>query len=153
MDENKNLKDENLEEAAGGRYLALKEELRAALPLDVKDQLSKAVSDVQVCKILADNNIDLSKIEEKIENAGFNMKRIGLQLADDNLAGIVGGFEDSDYGNIKCRCGNEDRNEFSRQFWASLLTNGTFYRCKKCNKYLVALGRGNFDFIDEIEYV
>ena len=72
MDENKNLKDENLEEAAGGRYLALKEELLTALPLNVKEQLSKAVSDVQACKILADNNIDLSEIEKKIEDAGFN---------------------------------------------------------------------------------
>lgn len=78
MDENKNLKDENLEEAAGGRYLALKEELLTALPLNVKEQLSKAVSDVQACKILADNNIDLSEIEKKIEDAGFNMKRNGL---------------------------------------------------------------------------
>ena len=78
MDENKNLKDENLEEAAGGRYLALKEELLTALSLNVKEQLSKAVSDVQVCKILADNNIDLSEFEKKIEDAGFNMKRIGL---------------------------------------------------------------------------
>ena len=78
MDENKNLKDENLEEAAGGRYLALKEELLTALPLNVKEQLSKAVSDVQVCKILADNNIDLSEFEKKIEDAGFNMKRNGL---------------------------------------------------------------------------
>ena len=78
MDENKNLKDENLEEAAGGRYLALKEELLTALPLNVKEQLSKAVSDVQACEILADNNIDLSEIEKKTEDAGFNMKRIGL---------------------------------------------------------------------------
>ena len=78
MDENKNLKDENLEEAAGGRYLALKEELLTALSLNVKEQLSKAVSDVQACKILADNNIDLSEIEKKIEDAGFNMKRNGL---------------------------------------------------------------------------
>ena len=78
MDENKNLKDENLEEAAGGRYLALKEELLTALPLNVKEQLSKAVSDVQACKILADNNIDLSEIEKKTEDAGFNMKRNGL---------------------------------------------------------------------------
>ena len=78
MDENKNLKDENLEEAAGGRYLALKEELLTALPLNVKEQLSKAVSDVQACEILADNNIDLSEIEKKTEDAGFNMKRNGL---------------------------------------------------------------------------
>ncbi len=136
------INDIKLNEVSGGlqeKYLTLKNELLAEVPESVKRQLADAKGDVAVCKVLADNGIDLAAIEKKIENAGFNTKRIGLQLPDDDLKGIAGGFEIEGRQFSCSECGASDRRDFSFQFWESLLTPGVhqMYRCKKCNTYWV----------------
>ena len=72
------------------------------------------------------------------------MKRIGLQLPDDNLSEISGGFYDKDQDDdIDCpNCGNDVRDDFSRQWFASLTSPAeSIYRCKKCGMFTAVMGK------------
>ena len=134
------------------RMDALRTELRAGLSDDVKAKLDTAISDVEVCKILADAGVDLDQFEKKIEDAGFNMKKIGLQLPDDNLAEVSGGFYDDFLGAyFDCPCGNNNRDDFSRQYWLGMVRRGRYYRCKKCNRFIVIAGTLSFRVFDDKE--
>ena len=137
------------------KYNQLKEDLQRSLPEDVLNKVSAAGGDVEVCRILAENGIDLDEIEKKIEAAGFDTKRIGLQLSDDDLANVSGGFAHEDYGQIVCgHCGNLERNDFSRQFWASLylLNTKEVYRCKRCGCYTRIIDKYSRAWYDPSEY-
>ena len=148
MSENiKKVDDKNIEEVAGGRgknYQILKQDVLAMIPEDLKDKLNLAKSDMEACKILAEHGVDLAKIEKKIADAGFNQLKIGLQLKDDSLADINGGFKEDNRYDVVCECGNGNEDDFSRQFWASLVSNRfrSIYRCKKCNNYIGVLYSG-----------
>ena len=141
MEEMRKLNSEELEKADGGTAEAfdiLRQELQGALPLKVQEKLKSAKSDMETCRILADNGIDVEKIEKKIANAGFDQIKIGLQeVSDDALTNVAGGWKTYD-AEVRCRCGNGDRDEFSYQFWASSLYGPRTkkYRCKKCNSYM-----------------
>ena len=74
------------------RYLEMKETLLRDIPAEVREKLSKAESDVQVCQILADNGINLEKMEHTIESFGFDLKKIGLQLPDQYLGAVPADF-------------------------------------------------------------
>ena len=92
--ENKNdIKEEALDHVSGGsaHLLALKEEVLASLPADVKEKLDSAPSDAQVCKVLAESGIDVEALENKIKKGGFNLNKIGLQLSDQELSQASGG--------------------------------------------------------------
>ena len=131
----------------------LRVELLSSLSDDVKAKLDTAISDVQACQILADSGFDLEKFEKKIEDAGVDMKKIGLQLPDENLDAVSGGFNDGFLeGELVCACGASARDDFSRQFWLGMTRNGRYYRCKKCNRFLAISGKGNVWIYDNIEH-
>lgn len=66
-------------------------------------------------------------------------KKIEGQMTEEELANIGGGWYNANYDQVNyCpNCGNDDRNEVSRQFFASFfdLDGWTKFRCKKCNHY------------------
>ena len=84
--------------------------------------------------------IDVEKVEQKIKDAGFNLNKICLQeVRDEELEKIAGGFE-FDQALVSCRCGNDNRDDFSWQFFASRFSTyprpRDIFRCKKCNTYV-----------------
>ena len=108
--------------------------------------ICEALNSLQKIKIKEDKlfkNLDtvwtvIEKIEKKIANAGFDQIKIGLQeVSDDALDKVAGGWKCYD-AEVRCRCGNGNRDDFSYQFWASSLYGPRTkkYRCKKCNSYM-----------------
>ena len=82
----------------------------------------------------------------------FDINTICLQeLPLEKLENVAGGFE-LDQQLIYCRCRNEDRDEFSWQFFASRFHSSAslydIYRCKKCNTY-IKITSDDFIYIDE----
>ena len=151
-------KDEIIEEAVeeSEKLTALRESLLADLSNEVIEKLDKVYTDAGVCQVLADAGVDLEGMEKKIEAAGLNMKRVGLQLSDDNLAEVSGGFHDDLYeGNVWCcNCGATERDDFSKQFWKSMFTPCRVYRCKKCNSVLAIYKKSTvivYDNMDEFD--
>ena len=142
MEDNKKINDKELEKVDDGileAYRKVNDELRELLPDDVQKQLENARGDVDFCKILANNGIDVEMVEKKIKDAGFDVNKICLQVPDEGLEKVAGGFE-LNQQLIRCRCGNEDRDEFSWQFFASRFHASAslydIYRCKLCNTYI-----------------
>lgn len=135
------------------RTAALRESLLEEIPDDVKEKIANVCSDVALCKILAENGIDLEKLEKKIADAGFDANKLGLQLPDSELDGVSGGFYDSKLeGEVKCDCGNDNRDEFSKQLWVSWISTKRFFRCKKCNRYIVIYGKRAWGCVDDNGY-
>ncbi len=134
--------EELMKEASGGtgRKAELKKALADIVGADVMKKLENVYSNVDVCRILAENGVDLDAVEKKIADAGLDMKRIGLQLPDDRLSEISSGFWEEDMkADLECPvCHRDDRKNFSRQFWVSLIAPNTksIYRCKKCDLYI-----------------
>lgn len=54
------------------QYSELLKEVRDMLPEEVLEKLKGVVSDVEFCKILADNGIDVETIEAKVKNSGVD---------------------------------------------------------------------------------
>ena len=54
------------------KYTHLLKEVRDMLPEEVLEKLKGVVSDVEFCKILADNGIDVEAIEAKVKNSGVD---------------------------------------------------------------------------------
>jgi len=139
----KKIDNEELEKVDGGMtaaYGALKEEIRGMIPPEVQEKINAAAGDVAVCKILAENGIDVEKVEKKIKDAGFNLNKICLQeVRDEELEKIAGGFEHNQ-ALVSCTCGNDNRDDFSWQFFASRFSTyprpRDIFRCKKCNTYV-----------------
>ena len=146
----KKIDDENIEEVTGGRgYQILKQKIQSIIPIELKEKLNTAKSDMEACKLLAENGIDVEKIEKMIADSGFDQIRIGMQLPDDSLTGIAGGFQEGRLGEVKCTCGNSNRDNFSRQFWASLASRRftSIYRCICCDKYVGVLASGGLEYM------
>lgn len=147
-----NIKNEELENVLGGYIDQLKQELADKIPANVREQLPFASGDVGVCKSLAENGVDLAQIEERIKQTYKKIGKDVLALNDLELENTVGGFQDSDYdGDVRCDCGNNDRKQFSYQFWASILNSGNhgIYRCKKCNLYTQIVNKGSLHYFDK----
>ena len=93
MDEMKKIDNETLEKVDGGTasaFAELREEFKKMIPAEVQEKASVAVGDEAVRKILAENGIDVEKIDKKIARAGFGQAKIGLQeLPDEALDKIV----------------------------------------------------------------
>ena len=116
------------------------------IPDEVKTKLESAHTDVEVCKLLSENDIDLEAIEKTKNDHGFDPKKISY-MDDKELDTITGGFVETEHAdghpvtwNIACAvCRNENRNDFSEQFWTALFSKGisSYYRCKICNTLYV----------------
>lgn len=127
----------------------LLESLRKQIPADVMEKLKTAKGDVDFCRILAENGIDVENFEKQVKESGVDFGQIGVVMDSDELAQVAGGWtkeisSGSYYVEYKCPyCGNGDRDRHSYQFWASLgselwaLGNGggDIYRCKNCGHY------------------
>ena len=158
MENDKIIQEEKLDEVSGGLadLRKLKEELLAELPAEVKEKLEFAKTDVQVCQLLADHGVDLYEMEKKIKNAGFDLNKIYLQLSDNEMAGVSGGGIPiiDDFKMVCAYCGNNDRDEISKQFIISLLISKVqaAFRCKKCGKYTIVYKGGGVEYLDESAY-
>ena len=120
-------------------YYGLKQDLQKIIPAEVQKKLDAAISDVETCKILAENGIDVEMIEQMITDAGFDQIKIGLQEErDKELEMISAGFKLNDGVELVCTCGAKDPEDFSYQFWCSSFDCGPdegIFRCRKCNRY------------------
>ena len=68
------------------------------IPLEVQEKLKKAASKAEACRVLAENGIDVEKIEKKIAS-GLSQLKFGVhQLSDDVLDKIAGGCGDEGEG-------------------------------------------------------
>ena len=119
-------------------YYGLKQDLQKIIPAEVQKKLDAAISDVETCKILAENGIDVEMIEQMIADAGFDQIKIGLQEErDKELEMISAGFKLNDGVELVCTCGAKDPEDFSYQFWCSSFDCGPdegIFRCRKCGK-------------------
>ena len=140
-EEMKKIDSEELKKVGGGMsasFQELQHDLDEMIPAEVREKLKNAKGDVGVCKMLAENGIDVEKIEKRIEDAGLPVKKIGFQeVADEALANIAGGSARGIA--IKCKCGNCDTEKMSLQVIDTLVCFGMYklkYRCKICDTYL-----------------
>lgn len=127
------------------KYSSLLNTVREMVPAELMEKLKDAKGDVEFCKILADHGVDVEEIEKAVKNSGVDYGEIGIVLDQDELADVSGGWTeqvgDRDVVYACPWCGNGDRSETSRQFWATLGANimssqaVTVYRCKKCDQY------------------
>ena len=155
MEDNKNINEKELDNVSGGRgFLELKRRLMTELPLEVRRKLAAARSDNEACAILVESGINYEAIEKEMKDFFAEYNKDLLKLDDKQLEAIVGGFEDEDYGTIKCwMCGTENRDDLSYQFWAStFLTKGRVYRCKKCGHYELVYASRYIECMTEDQY-
>ncbi len=100
------------------------------LPEELRKKLKEAQSDMEACKLLADNGIDPEKFEQS--------------LPDGYLENVSGGY-DSFGIEIRCpECKTADKDRISRQFWASMFADSaTKYRCRECGCYFMVKSNGS----------
>ena len=101
------------------------EEFRKSLKDKISDELAEklktAKSDVEFCKMLADNGVDVEKLQRT--------------LPDEILDNVSGGYRN--YGqDVYCPdCHNGVEDEISYQYLTSLWRFKDVYRCRKCDTY------------------
>ena len=154
MAEMNKLNNEALDKVSGGdaAFAALQKDVGEMIPPEVREKLrASRGSNVKTCKILAENGIDVEKIENKMKDSGLiKLNKIGLELPDEALDKIAGG---SAGATIVCRCGNADRNKMSFQIFDSFLANLDYecdydmsYRCELCDTYILILKNGRIAY-------
>ena len=91
---------------------------------ELEEKLINTASDVDACKLLADNGIDPEEYEKSLPDSFLNK--------------VNGGYKSLGGTTIKCPwCQNDDEKEISYQIWASMWTDGVSkYRCCKCENTL-----------------
>ena len=98
---------------------SIKELIDKNISPELAEKLKEAKTDVEVCKLLADNGVDVEKLQK--------------QIPDEALDQIGGGYTDMFGDVIDCPCcGNKEKDEISYQFFASLYYMEAVYRCRKC---------------------
>ena len=156
MPDNKSVKLEDLKDVTGGtaeKLALLKQDVLADVPAEVREKLAGLKSDVEVCKALVQNGVDVSALEKKLKASGFDLQKIGRKLTDNELEGAAGGFEADGYDyDVVCTCGNNNRDDFSYQYFASLVDSLDWYRCEKCNSYVAIAGHNILHYFSEEEY-
>ena len=157
MAEMNKLNNEALDKVSGGdaaAFAALQKDVGEMIPPEVREKLrASRGSNVKTCKILAENGIDVEKIENKMKDSGLiKLNKIGLELPDEALDKIAGGSAGA-RERIVCRCGNADLNKMSFQIFDSFLANLDYecdydmsYRCELCNTYILILKNGRIDY-------
>ena len=137
----KTINDSQLEKASGGlseqQRADLRNDLLAMIPESVRAQLTSVRGNVEACKLLAENGVDVEKLEKKIKDAYAGVKKDLLSLSERELANISGGVDDRRYNTVSCECGNSNEDDFSYQFFVSQLMSGRAYRCKRCGNYVL----------------
>ena len=153
MAEMKKINNEALDKVSGGdaaAFAALQKDVGEMIPPEVREKLrASRGSNVKTCKILAENGIDVEKIENKMKDSGLiKLNKIGLELPDEALDKIAGGSAGAKE-RIVCRCGNADRNKMSLQLFDSFLATLDYgcdydiaYRCELCDTYILILKNG-----------
>ena len=157
MAEMNKLNNEALDKVSGGdaaAFAALQKDVREMIPPEVREKLrASRGSNVKTCKILAENGIDVEKIENKMKDSGLiKLNKIGLELPDEALDKIAGGSAGA-RERIVCRCGNADLNKMSFQIFDSFLANLDYecdydmsYRCELCDTYILILKNGRIAY-------
>ena len=154
---NKTIDDSILDKISGGlsaeKRAALRDDLLAMIPLNIRGQLAEIRGNVELCKLLADNGVDVEKIEKKIKDAYAEVKVDLLSLSEKELANISGGVMDAKRG-VFCECGNSNLDDFSYQFFVSQLMGGSSraYRCKKCGNYVLIKNDSYRRYMTAAEY-
>ncbi len=155
--EMKKIDNEELKKVDGGMsasYQALKHDLNEMIPAEVREKLrASRGSNVETCRILAQNGIDVEKIEKKIKDAGINLNKIYTkELSDEALLNVSGGSAKADAPFV-CRCGNADISKMSYQLIDYLLSRLDYacnydyaYRCEECNTYILRLNNGGIAY-------
>ena len=155
MAEMNKLNNEALDKVSGGdaaAFAALQKDVGEMIPPEVREKLrASRGSNVKTCKILAENGIDVEKIENKMKDSGLiKLNKIGLELPDEALDKIAGG---SAGATIVCRCGNADLNKMSFQIFDSILSTFDYdcdydlsYRCELCDTYILILKNGRIAY-------
>ena len=155
MAEMNKLNNEALDKVSGGdaaAFAALQKDVGEMIPPEVREKLrASRGSNVKTCKILAENGIDVEKIENKMKDSGLiKLNKIGLELPDEALDKIAGGSAGA-RERIVCRCGNADLNKMSFQIFDSFLANLDYecdydmsYRCELCDTYILILKKSSF---------
>ena len=157
MAEMNKLNNEALDKVSGGdaaAFAALQKDVGEMIPPEVREKLrASRGSNVKTCKILAENGIDVEKIENKMKDSGLiKLNKIGLELPDEALDKIAGGSAGA-RERIVCRCGNADLNKMSFQIFDSFLANLDYecdydmsYRCELCDTYILVLKNGRIAY-------
>ena len=157
MAEMNKLNNEALDKVSGGdaaAFAALQKDVGEMIPPEVREKLrASRGSNVKTCKILAENGIDVEKIENKMKDSGLiKLNKIGLELPDEALDKIAGGSAGA-RERIVCRCGNADLNKMSFQIFDSFLANLDYecdydmsYRCELCDTYILILKNGRIAY-------
>ena len=157
MAEMNKLNNEALDKVSGGdaaAFAALQNDVGEMIPPEVREKLrASRGSNVKTCKILAENGIDVEKIENKMKDSGLiKLNKIGLELPDEALDKIAGGSAGA-RERIVCRCGNADLNKMSFQIFDSFLANLDYecdydmsYRCELCDTYILILKNGRIAY-------
>ena len=157
MAEMKKINNEALDKVSGGdaaAFAALQNDVGEMIPPEVREKLrASRGSNVKTCKILAENGIDVEKIENKMKDSGLiKLNKIGLELPDEALDKIAGGSAGA-RERIVCRCGNADLNKMSFQIFYSFLANLDYdcdydmsYRCELCDTYILILKNGRIAY-------
>ena len=89
---------------------------------ELREKLKTCKSDVETCKMLADNGIDVEEFQKS--------------LSDDVLKKVGGGYTDIIGDTVYCPWCNESRSEnISYQCITSIINKTDTYRCRTCKKF------------------
>ena len=129
----------------------IRKNIIAKIPDDVLKQLEKTSNDVEFCKTLADNNIDVEQFEAELKKTGMAFPEPGTRLADEMMENVSGGWKDDPNDpfevDVECpnpNCRSKERKDHSYQYFRSSWSGiewifggdtAQFYRCKKCGQY------------------
>ena len=104
-------------------------------------------------KYLSQNGVDVTALEKKLKATGFDLSKVGRKLTDQEMESAAGGFEADGYDyDVVCTCGNNNRDDFSYQYFASLVDSVDWYRCEKCNTYVAITGDNILQYFSEADY-
>ena len=104
----------------------IRKNIIAKIPDDVLKQLEKTSNDVEFCKTLADNNIDVEQFEAELKKTGMAFPEPGTRLADEMMENVSGGWKDDPNDpfevDVECpnpNCRSKERKDHSYQYFRS----------------------------------
>ena len=154
--EYKKIDDAVLEKVDGGglgdTLGSVRQDIRGMIPADVQEKIRGLKDKEEVSRILAENGIDVKKIEKKFTSGLDQFKTSIHQLSDDALNKVSGGVITRDQ--IKCLCG-AGYDDLSLKIFHSFLgaisyDPCTVYKCDKCGIILEVYDDG-IEYYREVE--